>query len=465
MGRSCRRWVIACVVAAVCVLVIEEAIMLTGASFYGRERVAAAEVALPLFVKFHKTGGTSVAATLDRCVASGDLEYSRWRQVVDGSPLKKFCGTYDGHWALGAYRTFGSRGARLCGGFFPTRPNAKLVTLLRDPVHRFISRLYYELGGKSDLLLAPPFSRPVAEWSVGDLIEMEAITCRACRDINRGHCHWRGGLCDTPQEYLVVLSQLGLWGPKRGELQTPPASPELAVSYPSSRPRRKRALSRALANLQTDFHVVGVLEELHVFLAALAADLRWPLDKLLYTARKVHDGDRIRTDCPKRLRRLSESPAQALRSAERHRKRVDADRAKKTAPAVAWSGVYPLLGWNNLSAPKTFRNDTLAYARRRNEDDIELWEYARRAARERAPRDLVRQFDLLQTAYKRGLVPNSLGFFAFCDWRSDADNDLCRACASSQRTSPCEIGSTRLRVDVCRLGFEEDTALLVKYGS
>mmetsp|Transcript_5012 Transcript_5012/g.20559 ORF Transcript_5012/g.20559 Transcript_5012/m.20559 type:complete len:205 (+) Transcript_5012:548-1162(+) len=104
---------------------------------------------------------------------------------------------------------------RWCGGsgvpFFPTRgrARAKLATLLRHPVPRFISRLYYELGGRSDLLLAPPFAARPETWTVRDVERMERITCDACATINRGHCRWRGGLCDAPQEYLVVLSRLG----------------------------------------------------------------------------------------------------------------------------------------------------------------------------------------------------------------------------------------------------------------
>jgi len=418
-----------------------------------REERSEASVALPLYLKFRKTGGTSVAATLARNVYSSDRAFARWRAALEGGssrlglarrPLAAACGNYDGHWATLTYRSFGAAGMRVCGGVLPSRPNALLVTLLRDPVSRFVSRLYYELGGRSDVLLAPPFSRPVASWGAADLVEMEAIMCEACGQINGGHCHWRGGACDTPQEYLVVLSRLGTIGLKTGELQTPPAATSVSVSLPSTRKARRRALEIAKRSLRRDFAVVGVLEELDVFFASLAAALRWPLDRFLYSSRKVHDSAR-QPACARRLAKDED------RAEERAEKRRNAARAKTTA-GVEWSGVFPLLGWNNHSAPKTLGPEALSYARRRNADDVVLWTEARDVARRAAPPDLVEKFTLLQRAYRAGLVPNSLGFYAFCDWRPDVDNAPCRACADSFPTLPCDIAGDRvtLRAATCR---------------
>ena len=119
---------------------------------------------LPLYLKLHKTGGTSVASALARVVLNDDAAYGAWRARLDGREgssfllrkLGKFCGNYDGHWATQVYRVVGATGMKLCGGV--PRRTARLVTLLRDPTPRFVSRLYYELGGATDLLLKAPFS-------------------------------------------------------------------------------------------------------------------------------------------------------------------------------------------------------------------------------------------------------------------------------------------------------------------
>ena len=100
---------------------------------------------LPLYLKLHKTGGTSVASALARVVLNDDTAYGAWRARLDGregssfafQKLGKFCGNYDGHWATQVYRVVGATGMKLCGGV--PRRTARLVTLLRDPTPRFIS--------------------------------------------------------------------------------------------------------------------------------------------------------------------------------------------------------------------------------------------------------------------------------------------------------------------------------------
>ena len=130
---------------------------------------------LPLYLKLHKTGGTSVASALARVVLSDDKAYGAWRARLDGrdgsnfafQKLGKFCGNYDGHWATQVYRVVGATGMKLCGGV--PRRSARLVTLLRDPTPRFVSRLYYELGGATDLLLQAPFSTNASSWTPYDI--------------------------------------------------------------------------------------------------------------------------------------------------------------------------------------------------------------------------------------------------------------------------------------------------------
>ena len=152
------------------------------------------------------------------------------------------------------------------------------MTLLRDPTPRFVSRLYYELGGATDLLLEAPFSTNASSWTPYDIRRMERIACEACSTINGGHCQWKGGLCDSPQEYTVVLSKLGYYG-RRGALQRkggPVDVPDPHISPPTTNLKRLRQYRQeAERALREDFAVVGVLEDLSTFaLLALGGDSR-----------------------------------------------------------------------------------------------------------------------------------------------------------------------------------------------
>jgi len=514
----CSRRASACVVAAVVAAYLCLQLLLS-TSYDARS--AGAAVPLPLLLKLHKTGGTSLASALARAVLCDDAAYGAWRARLDGRAapagdavargafgggavealrgargggrartaagdavagalpdgafrsLSQFCGNYDGHWATKAYRYLGPSGMRLCGGLAPARPRAKLVTLLRDPAPRFVSRLYYELGGSTSLLLAPPFSGNASAWSPGDVRTMEKIVCDACAKINGGHCAWRGGICDTPQEYLVVLSRLGPLG-GRGRLQRSGGKREAAyasIAAPNrNRARLADARKRAEHALLHDFAVVGVLEDLHTFFVLLAAELDWPLERLLYATRKSHVAPSTSGGRETPCGRGDDAPADLIqgrltkRRDERLKKRADA-LAMRTDAKVEWSGVWPLLGWND---PKKgpLRPETKAYVDKRNADDRALW----RVAGETATRRLAakpggdadkRRFDALQKAYVAGVVKDGQGFYSFCDWRvkdyeraanragpgaafhsDETDpNAACLRCAAALDDAPCAVAA------------------------
>jgi len=455
---------------------------------------------LPLYLKLHKTGGTSVAAALARVVLNEDAAYGTWRARLDGrkappgsggdaslaalvpslafQKLGKFCGNYDGHWATQAYRVFGESGMARCGGV-PWRPNAKLVTLLRDPAPRFISRLYYELGGATDLLLAPPFASNASSWTPTDVRRMERISCRACVLINGGHCQWRGGLCDSPQEYAVVLGRLGYYG-RRGVLQRSGGAvdaPDPHISPPTKDLKGLRRVRAAAEKaLREEFAVIGVLEDLPTFLTLLALDLGWALDNFVYATRKshaVHGASRAHP-CARAPAPRTELIQGRLgdRRDERLAKRADA-KAHHNASVVAWSGVWPLLGWNAPRKGK-LRPETRQYVERRNADDTHLWALARELAEARlaaAPGgpDARRRLGALQAAYAGGIVRDAQGFYAPCDWRvkdheraaaGGAAPDLnaaCLRCAAALPRRRCRVdgveATCRADVDPGDVGF------------
>ena len=363
----------------------------------------------------------------------------------------------------------------ICGGIFPRRSKTKLVTLLRDPTLRFVSRLYYELGGQTELLLKPPFSYNTSAWTPWDIREMERISCEACATINAGHCRWRGGICDSPQEYTVVLSRLAPSG-HRGALQRKGGDMEAhlrAVSppVPNTKPL-KMARTHAAQRLLEDFSVIGVLEDLHVFLVLLALELSWSPDALLYATRKSHAKAAQLVYGTVPCARSKAQPNDLIQG--RISKRRD-ERLKKHADAVAhqkngvvFSGVWPLLGWN-APTKGSLRSDTKAYIDRRNADDMYLWTLARLTARDRLAhtKDGIahkERFDALQRAYIAGVVKDAQGFYVFCDWRvkdhqrsasntssqgrNFNQNSACLRCASSLPVRNCSVainGSAAIR--------------------
>ena len=428
---------------------------------------------LPLYLKLHKTGGTSVASALARVVLSDDKAYGAWRARLDGrdgsnyafQKLGKFCGNYDGHWATQVYRVVGATGMKLCGGV--PRRTARLVTLLRDPTPRFVSRLYYELGGATDLLLQAPFSTNASSWTPYDIRRMERIACEACSTINGGHCQWKGGICDSPQEYTVVLSKLGYYG-RRGALQRKGGSvdvPDPHISPPTTNLRRLREYRKeAERALREDFAVVGVLEDLSTFFTLRSLNLGWDTENFVFATRKSHalHGSSTKPPCCRTVQPRTDLIQGRLgeRRDERLAKRADAV-AHRNNTEIKWSGVWPLLGWN---APKKgkLREETQKYIERRNADDRHLWKAARALSEERLimahnGEESKRRFDALQKAYGAGLIRDAQGFYGFCDWRvkdheraNDA-NAECRRCAAALPRRRCRVDGVEAS---CRAGVE-----------
>ena len=262
-----------------------------------------------------------------------------------------------------------------------------------------------------------------------------------------------------------------------------------------------RAREGAARALLEDFGVVGVLEDLHTFLALLAAELAWPLESLLYTTRKAHVAPSVggaKAAAAPCGRQNSEAGGDLIqgrltkRRDERLDKRASVEAVKARAGGVQWSNTFPLLGWN---APDKgpLRADTLAYIYRRNADDRKLWELARDTAKRRladadggaATKD---RFDALQKAYVAGVVRDGQGFYSFCDWRvkdyeravgrsdpasafvsAEGDpNAACLRCAATLETRPCTLAASasaakaeatcRAGVDPANLDFALDYA-------
>jgi len=388
----------------VAVLLVVSLLLLGRSMTTTTKRLKIDERRVPALIKFHKTGGTSVAATLSRAMFCGDKSFRKYRTQME--PIfSSFCGNYDGHWGTIVYRYFGLRGISLCLGS-NIKPLA--AALFRNPVPRFISRLYYELGGKPELLLASPFAKDPELWTVADIQAMEQITCHACTKINNGHCSWSGGLCDNPQEYLVVLG-------------------------------RGTSLKLALKSLENDFQVIGILEDLHTFFTMLAKALDWPLDALLYASRKVHTSQKVH-NMPCTLRRGKRRLTNA-RQKERLRKKQTTANARNKAINISWSGNFPLLGWNKPNKGP-LSHDVITYLESRNIHDMRIYHYAREFQQKYQNIKHVLTFDALQAAYAAGLLPNAQGYYHFCDWRppyNAQSNVHCRQCIQTLLTRPCRI--------------------------
>jgi len=159
------------------------------------------------------------------------------------------------------------------------------------------------------------------------------------------------------------------------------------------------------------------------------------------------------------------------------RKRADA--LAHGGGGVAFSGVWPLLGWNAPGKPP-LSPAARAYAEARNQDDAYLWRLARRTARERlaarADGAAARaRFDALQLAYAAGVARDGAGFYSFCDWRvkdyershgaGDGANGQCLACAAAQATRPCTAQCWNQPLVDGRPGISSNSSVSLKSNS
>ncbi len=193
----------------------------------------------PVFLKFHKVGSATVSRVI-RCAAISDpaLVPDAWRRDRDNASAG--CGpTAWEHETLALYSRHGADAVRACAarGVAP-----RLLALLRDPVERVLSAIYFFGGGGHLARRSPEAKRfhsgaPFALDELADLLAPDGLLSKA------GGAH----------EYVDALA--GVDARLRSEAG---------------------AVALARAALARDFDVVGVTEDMAGFLALVALELGWP---------------------------------------------------------------------------------------------------------------------------------------------------------------------------------------------
>lgn len=217
--------------------------------------------ALPLFVKFHKTGSGTAANVFRRHCSEGMARPELggvfpWR----GGPI---CGPLPHeHASINLYRTKGTAGFAHC---LFNRTAAQLYTVLRNPVERFFSGAYFwqkEVAKAGLTGVKAKLDGDLAALTPEDIDALADALHWYGRDTDKSKCSGVGKCFSArPGPLLQFTSVLAQVNVNDGDLRDHP-SPEVVAT--------------ACANLERDF-VVGVAEAMDSFVVLAALDQGWPL--------------------------------------------------------------------------------------------------------------------------------------------------------------------------------------------
>ena len=243
----------------------------------------------PVYLKFHKVGSATVARTI-RCLSYAEprLVPDAWRSprtvthaARPGGDARCGASAWE-HDVVLLYRREGVAGVRAClaAGFAP-----RLVTVLRDPVERVLSAVYFFLGGdgpggpeRAEARFRKYGGRAPAPLEAADL---EAI-------VNENNLWREGGLHEYLQGLAAGAARGPDGGPNGGREDGPDGSPDGGAAPRGYTPYRgwhafsDAELARAKRALRDDFALVGVTEELDGFLVLLAQLFGWPMLSVCY---------------------------------------------------------------------------------------------------------------------------------------------------------------------------------------
>ena len=244
----------------------------------------------PVYFKMHKTGSGAISRTL-RCISYSSPElipgdgwlanrFTNHSFNPDGVPG---CGVSAWEHDIGLhYKVGGSKRVLNC-----LRPGvrARHLTVLRDPVERVLSSIYFFVKKFCD---APIDGGPVPELTVADLDEIAA----------KDEMTPSGGF----HEYLQIFARsqptrrggnnqpegrgTGMNGRHFGKAarssqgETPPPLSRTWEKYGGWVKWSSEQIATAKANLEADVQIIGVTESMSSFLVLLALEMGWPLRAL-----------------------------------------------------------------------------------------------------------------------------------------------------------------------------------------
>jgi len=205
---------------------------------------------VPIFLKFHKVGSTTLTALLQTLCSL------TWWNATDSAMASKLrgrgeegsfcCGDPFWHQTIHQFRDLGPCSLKRCVRGWSTGLRAvKLFALLREPMAKFVSGLYYFSRWENRKKL---FGSHPANFTLAELDEL-------------AHASLEVRMKAPVQEYTVILSRHSTdfkWG---------------TVADAGT-------VAKATASLQRDVSGVGVVERLGAFAVLLALELSWAPEAL-----------------------------------------------------------------------------------------------------------------------------------------------------------------------------------------
>jgi len=219
---------------------------------------------LPIFLKFHKVGSGTVADLMRRHCNSISKRVSPPGTALPTFPWRG--GTHCGlgpheHATMDIYHAAGLEGLELCS---QQRAPVRGYTILRDPVEKFLSGVYFWKRAIPDDL-APKLLEP-------STITLEDAARLANEVFKRGEP--KMGRAGPLLQYSYVLGRL-----KMSERDTPNAEQTAA----------------SCRKLEEEF-TVGTTEQMDSFLVLVALENQWPLEEMCYYRSHVNKARPKRKD-------------------------------------------------------------------------------------------------------------------------------------------------------------------------
>ena len=219
---------------------------------------------LPIFLKFHKVGSGTVADLMRRHCNSISKRVSPAGAALPTFPWRG--GTHCGlgpheHATMDIYHAAGLEGLELCS---QQRAPVRGYTILRDPVEKFLSGIYF-------------WKRAIPADLAPKLLEPSSITLEDAERL-ANEVYKRGessmGRAGPLLQYSYVLGRL-----KMTERDTPSAEQTAA----------------SCRKLEEEF-TVGTTEQMDSFLVLVALENQWPLEEMCYYRSHVNKARPKRKD-------------------------------------------------------------------------------------------------------------------------------------------------------------------------
>jgi len=228
---------------------------------------------IPLFIKFHKTGGGTISSLLRRhCLEiSGRVPGSRFPWISG-----KKCGVVP--YEHGSMKMFRTGGLRLFEACAQHRFSVRLYTILRDPVDKLLSAFYF---------WKRPRGKPLPEDLQRSLQSPQNMSISGADKLVR---HFFPEMAESERGTTAGVGGYffeygAVFGRYQGDQSSTPTSQHLQRPY--SMPLSLVQITSACQALRDEF-TVGVLDQMDSFRVLVAVENGWPIEDLCHPDSLTH---------------------------------------------------------------------------------------------------------------------------------------------------------------------------------